>query len=92
LVTALGATANKSIEGVKKALSEDVDVNADDGAGGTALMYAARKGNTDIAKLLISHGADFNAKNRRGYTALRFAAREGHTEIVLLLKQAGAKE
>ena len=48
----MGATANKNIEGVKKALSEGADVNAEDGAGGTALMYAAREGHTEIVRLL----------------------------------------
>jgi ankyrin repeat protein len=67
------------------------DLNARDNRGNTALMYSARYGNTEIARLLISARANLNTSNDDdGSTALMLAARYGHTEIVRLLIQASA--
>ena len=53
-----------------------VDVNMADNGGDTALHWAARGGNADIARALIEH-ADFVATNsapNAGETALHAAA------------------
>ena len=63
-----------------------VDVNAKDEYGNTALMKAARRGNTAIVELLLAvPGIDVNAQGNYGGTALMEAAGGGDTEIVRLL-------
>ncbi|KAH8587440.1 hypothetical protein B0O99DRAFT_747604 [Bisporella sp. PMI_857] len=51
-------------------LEYDVDINAKDGEGGTALQQAVRNGKSDILEILLDHGADINAVNAKGETAL----------------------
>ncbi|PVH73978.1 hypothetical protein DL98DRAFT_386110, partial [Cadophora sp. DSE1049] len=46
---------------VKKALSQEHDINEDGGKHGTPLHAAALNGNIDIARLLIDRGADIDA-------------------------------
>ncbi|MFC1478069.1 ankyrin repeat domain-containing protein [Candidatus Margulisiibacteriota bacterium] len=58
--------------------------------GKTALMVAAKRGRTEVVKLLIEAGADLNLKNVEDRTALMIAAEKGHTEIIKLLIEAGA--
>ena len=53
-------------------------------------MIAARRGHTDIARLLLEHGANINAADDGGSTALMEAALKGHTETVRLLVERGA--
>jgi ankyrin repeat protein len=48
----------------------------------TPLMWAAGKGLTGIARLLIDNGADVNLPNADGNTALMLAAFGGHKNIV----------
>jgi ankyrin repeat protein len=52
--------------------------------GITALIYAARGGHTEIARLLVENHADVN-KQYDGMTALMYAAQGGHFEIARLL-------
>ena len=58
----------------------DVDVNAFDRSGRTALMYSmyAGKGNValDNARALINHGADVTIVDNYGCNALYFAAQK----------------
>ena len=43
--------------------------------GMTPLMYAARSGRTECAKILLKRGAQLLAKDLKGLTALHHAAR-----------------
>ncbi|XP_077370230.1 uncharacterized protein LOC144014334 [Festucalex cinctus] len=57
----------------------------------TALHWAAKHGNEDMATLIANAGADVNTKS--GYTALHIAALHGHRNILdLLVGTYGAKE
>merc|ERR1712086_1048903 len=58
--------------------------------GYTALLWAARKGHTKIAQILVDAGADVDSKGNTGYTALLWAAHKGHTKIAQILVDAGA--
>ncbi|MBQ6002370.1 MAG: ankyrin repeat domain-containing protein, partial [Synergistaceae bacterium] len=58
---------------VEEAIINGANVNAKDNKGYTALMWAAEKGHTEIAEMLINHGADVNAENNSGFTALMLA-------------------
>jgi hypothetical protein len=61
----------------------------DDLDGQTALMWAARRGRTDVVKLLLDNGATVDVQNEHGQTALMCAA-ENYPEIVELLLNSGA--
>lgn len=54
------------------------------------LMWAARNGQYETAKLLIDQGANVNAKDRFGRTSLLLAVGENHPQIVDLLVEAKA--
>ena len=72
-------------------LAKDVDVDATEKDGYTALIISAEKGYANVVTQLISKGADVNAKSNGGVTALWIAIHEGHNDIVHLLKAAGAR-
>ncbi len=55
------------------------------------LLLAARKGHTEIAKLLIKAGSHTNAKNKTGWTPLHIAAGYGRTEATKLLIEGRAE-
>lgn len=77
----------KSQEGtVQRLLSEKAEVNYQDLAGNSALSMAAKRGNTNIVKLLLQNGAATNCTLKNFKTnALIEAVKHGHTEIVKLL-------
>ncbi|XP_074499389.1 uncharacterized protein LOC141772372 [Sebastes fasciatus] len=59
----------------------------------TALHWAAKHGNKDMATLVANAGADVNTKSVSGYTPLHIAALHGHQHILdLLIATYGAKE
>ncbi|XP_044206597.1 ankyrin repeat domain-containing protein SOWAHA [Thunnus albacares] len=62
-------------------------------SGFTALHWAAKHGNEDMAALVANAGADVNTKSHGGYTPLHIAALHGHQNILdLLIGTYGAKE
>jgi len=76
---------------VRKLLSQKVDVNAASGDGMTALHWAAYRGDTDLARLLLKAGASLTSVTRLGEsTPLHVASRHGHGAVVRLLLSAGA--
>lgn len=62
-----------------------LDINLQSISGETALMAAARTGNTEIVKLLMYCEPDLNIKNERGQTALMIAQENGAKDIVEIL-------
>nr|XP_040048579.1 ankyrin repeat domain-containing protein SOWAHC [Gasterosteus aculeatus aculeatus] len=67
--------------------------NKKDFTSGTALHWAAKHGNEDMATLVANAGADVNTKSHGGYTPLHIAALHGHRNILdLLIVTYGAKE
>lgn len=58
--------------------------------GETALMFAARIGDLDSAKLLVAAGANVNDADAWGVTATVLAAHSGFRELVLFLLEKGA--
>ncbi|CAM2821582.1 ankyrin repeat domain-containing protein [Flavobacterium frigoris] len=71
-------------------LAKGVDVNHQDKAGNSVLMYATRA-KIDIIKSFISTVKDINTSNLNGLTALSFAVENGSPEIVEFLVANGAK-
>jgi len=58
--------------------------------GDTALMFAARVGDLDSARLLVAAGAGVNDADAWGVSATVLAAHAGHTELVEFLLDRGA--
>ncbi|KAH0541246.1 hypothetical protein FGG08_004251 [Glutinoglossum americanum] len=71
---------------------EEVEMNARDSEGRTALLWAAMMGHEPVADLLIEEGAELDSEDAfLGRTALSWAAEKGHELIVKLLAKKGAK-
>lgn len=70
--------------------TKQVDVNAKNRYGVTALIDASYRGHKEQVEWLIIEGADLNARDNQGDTALMNAAIKGHSEIVELLIVNGA--
>ncbi len=56
----------------------------------TPLMYAARQGSTDAARVLIESGAELNVTDPDSTTALMIAIINGHYDTAELLAEKGA--
>jgi len=87
----LDAAKRGDVEALKAELRAGADVNAAQGDGFTALHWAAKTGNREIAEVLIAAGADTEATTRLGsHTPLHVAAAAGEAEVTEVLLQAGA--
>src|SRR5262249_24107915 len=58
--------------------------------GLTALVWAAKRGDLELATALLPYRPDLEATDRHGRTPLLLAADGGHTELVHLLLEQGA--
>ncbi|MDZ7643548.1 MAG: ankyrin repeat domain-containing protein [Woeseiaceae bacterium] len=91
LAPIVDAAANGDAETLQQLLRSGADVNQVQGDGRTALHWAADRGNTAMARMLIRAGANLTAGTRIGaYTPLHIASRKGHAEIVDAMLSAGA--
>ncbi|MEO5378657.1 MAG: ankyrin repeat domain-containing protein [Magnetococcus sp. DMHC-6] len=68
-----------------------VDLNARNEKGETALILAAREGRADVVALLVNAKVDLTAVDSSGMDALMWAAWEDWPLVVQHLAQAGAK-
>ena len=85
------AARTGDIATVRTLLSRKVDVNASSGDGMTALHWAAYRGNTELATLLLKSKASLSTVTRLGEsTPLHVASRHGHGAVVRVLLKAGA--
>lgn len=76
------------LTGVKVVLELGAEVNSADPDGNTALILAAQKGHSQVAKYLLTKGADVGKTNRLGQTAMDVAKDE---EMRTVLKEAPKK-
>lgn len=58
--------------------------------GSSAIMFAARTGNVNTARILLDAGANVNGKAASGVSALTQAAHSGHQELAIFLLERGA--
>ncbi|XP_013883404.1 ankyrin repeat domain-containing protein SOWAHB [Austrofundulus limnaeus] len=89
------SAASARVPDLSKLLTDDPSLanKKDFTSGFTALHWAAKHGNEDMATLVANAGADVNLKSHGGYTPLHIAALHGHQHILdLLIRTYGAKE
>ena len=93
-------------EDVRLLLDRGARIDARDGDGRTALMYAATgpdlvylpttnvpaHSNLRIVRLLLDQGADINTRDRQGLTALMLAVEEQTPDVTALLLARGANK
>ena len=78
-------------EAVRSILEQkDVQIDARNRMGFTALTGAAFKGHLEVARQLVAKGADVNAANGQGQTPLMFAAMFGRAEVAKFLVESKA--
>jgi ankyrin repeat protein len=65
----------------------NINLDALNGNGGTALMFAIMFGRNELTQLLLKYGADVTITDNRGMDALEIALQQGNEQGVLLLKQ-----
>lgn len=68
--------------------AKEIDVNALNASGESALMMAALQGDEAGVRLLLEHGAQVN---QPGWSALHYAATGPQPRVVLLLLERGAE-
>lgn len=91
LAPVLDAAKRGDIDSLKAELRSGADVNAAQGDGFTALHWAAKLGNRDVAEILIAAGADVEATTRLGsHMPLHVAAAAGQAAVAEALLKAGA--
>ncbi len=76
--------------GIRSLLQKKADVNAPQVDGTTALHWAVRYDDLDMADLLIRSGAHVSNANREGVTPLQLAAMNGSASMIDKLLKAGA--
>jgi ankyrin repeat protein len=81
-----------ALDTVKTALQLNVDLNAVNKNGDTALHVAVTRGFDSVVRTLLAAGARFDVKNKRGATPLALATRAGRDDAVEMLQKSGAKE
>jgi uncharacterized protein len=90
------AVLNRNKECLKLLIDTGANLDWEDYAGNTAIMWAVRLGHTEIMNLLLNHDstqntkADVNKQNNNGETAVMVAVQQGRSEALQLLLQAGA--
>jgi ankyrin repeat protein len=75
---------------VRALLAEHLPVTAGEADGTTALHYAVRNDNLEMADLLIANGAQVNAATRYNITPLSLACDHGNAPMIERLLKAGA--
>jgi uncharacterized protein len=79
---------NKEV--VRSLLQRKANVNAPQSDGATALHWAVRSDDLELADVLIGAGANVSAANRDGATPLLLAAVNGNAAMIEKLMKAGA--
>ena len=83
------ATQRGDKEAVLSLLGQQVDINAAQGNGATALHWAVYLDDAETTALLLRAGADVNATNNYGVSPFALAASNGSAAIVAQLLAAG---
>jgi len=84
------AAKNGDRESIRTLLKQGLKVDAAEGDGTTALLWASYRDDLETADLLIRAGASINAANDLGATPLWAASQNGGAALVRRLLKAGA--
>jgi uncharacterized protein len=84
------AAAKGDRSAVRALIQRKADVNAPQIDGTTALHWAARVDDLELAEILIAAGANVAAANREGVTAMQLASINGSAPMLQKLLKAGA--
>jgi ankyrin repeat protein len=84
------AAMNKNSAAVLALIKQKADVNTPQADGTTALHWAARWDDMQLAAMLIKAGADPRTANRAGATPMFLAAQNGSAMMIELLLKSGA--
>jgi ankyrin repeat protein len=87
---AADAAERRDATSLRALLTRNIDVNAPQADGTTALHWAVHWNDAEAARLLLRAGADPMARNRFGATPLSEAALSGNVALVGALLEAGA--
>jgi hypothetical protein len=80
-----------AVPALQTLLGQQVDVDARDESGRTALMLATLSGQARAVDVLLAHGADPNAADAQGITPLQAAIAGDRPAIAAALRRAGAR-
>jgi ankyrin repeat protein len=83
------AAMNQDKQSVRSLLKLHADVNAPQADGTTAMHWAARWDDVEMADLLLGAGANVKARNRFGATPLSLACTNGGAALIEKLLKAG---
>ena len=84
------AAEQGDIDVVKKLLSKNIEVNAQNVLGWTPLLIAVAEQHEKIVKVLLDHGANPNQSNLKGRNPIMFAARYANKSLTEILLRNGA--
>jgi ankyrin repeat protein len=79
------------VPGLQTLLDGQVDIEARDSSGRTALMLATLRGQIKAVDALLAHGADPNTADAQGNTPLQIALAGDEPAIAAALQRAGAQ-
>jgi ankyrin repeat protein len=85
------AAATDNFDDLLEWISKNIDVNARDSGGETALHRAAYNGRLGAAVMLLDHGALINRPDKQGITPIGLAVLGGQREMAEFLEQQGAR-
>jgi hypothetical protein len=83
------ASKSGDMSGLQAALAGNVDVNALNADGQTALILAIQNNHVDIVRALLARGANPNTPDSRGFTPLRAARARANLAILTALERNG---
>lgn len=84
------AVRHQDVPAVRALLKQQLDVNAPDADGSTALHWAAQLDNRELVDLLLAAGASATATTRYNVTPLYLASLNSNSSIMERLLDAGA--
>ncbi|MCY3842178.1 MAG: ankyrin repeat domain-containing protein [Acidobacteria bacterium] len=84
------AIRDRDHEAVRTLLAHEIDVNAREGDGATALHWAVVRDDVEVVDALLGAGADVDAANDYGVTPLTLACTNRNAAVVGRLLEAGA--